>query len=74
MSYEMDLPWLEEEAKKYPITEEDKTLLKDNGWVFLRPYYIEIPDDYDGCFAYGAKSIHKVIAGIKRRMAREQNC
>lgn len=40
---------------------DDVQLLADNGWVFLNPEYIYIPDDYDGCMAYGEAQIRKVI-------------
>ena len=50
----------------HPPTDEEKQLLKDNGWVFNSPDYIYIPDDYDGCMASGFRSIRRVIKGINK--------
>ena len=44
-----------------PLSEVEKQLLIDDGWVFLNNEYIYIPDDYDGCMAYGIRSIRRLV-------------
>jgi len=49
------------------ISQEDKQLLLEDGWVFASEDYIFIPDDDDGCMANGVDMIRRVIDGIKSR-------
>lgn len=44
-----------------PLSESEKQILIDAGWEFLNEDYIYIPDDYDGCMAYGIRSIRKTL-------------
>lgn len=44
-----------------PLSKEEVDKLKNNGWEFANPYYIYIPDDYDGCFAEGLSNIRKIL-------------
>lgn len=49
------------------LTKEEKDILLYEGWEFINEEYIYIPDDWDGCMAYGIKNIRKIIEHIKRR-------
>lgn len=44
-----------------PLTELEKKTLIENGWAFLNEEYIFIPDDYDGCMAYGIRNIRRIL-------------
>lgn len=44
-----------------PLSDEEKKVLTDKGWVFLSEDYMEIPNDYDGCMAASIQSIRKVL-------------
>ena len=49
-----------------PLTNKEKEILLNAGWQFLNENYIYIPDDYDGCMAYGIQNIRKILEGIQR--------
>jgi hypothetical protein len=49
-----------------PLTDDEKALLINAGWCFLNKNYIYIPDDYDGCMAYGIRNIRRVLEGVQR--------
>lgn len=51
-----------------PLTNKEKLILKENGWEFLNENYIYIPDDYDGCMAYGIRNIRCVLEDIQKRI------
>lgn len=67
---EVAIPVSEEERTaffafwKTPLSDEEKELLISKGWEFLNENYIFIPDDYDGCMAYG-DSIRTVLMGYQ---------
>lgn len=52
-------------------SEEDHALLKSEGWEFLNEEYIHIPNDEDGCMAYGEKNIRYIIETIRNRLNRK---
>lgn len=49
-----------------PLAEAEKQIILDAGWEFLNDDYIFIPDDYDGCMAYGIEHIRTVLRAIIR--------
>jgi len=49
-----------------PLTECEKKILISNGWHFLNDNYIYIPDDYDGCMAYGIRNIRHILDHYKK--------
>ncbi len=53
-----------------PLTNNEKSLLLNSGWRFLNENYIYIPDDYDGCMAYGIRNIRRILEGIQKKQAR----
>lgn len=55
-----------------PLTEEEKNYLISAGWRFLNEEYIYLPDDYDGCMAYGISNIRRVLRGWQAARAFEQ--
>ena len=42
-----------------------KETLLNAGWQFLNEEYIYIPNDYDGCMAYGIRNIRRILEGIR---------
>ena len=67
LELEQAIPITDDERAAYhafwntPLINEDKELLISKGWAFLNEKYIYIPDDYDGCMAYGIDSIRRVL-------------
>lgn len=49
------------------LTPEEKQTIINAGWEFLNDEYIFIPDDEDGCMAYGIANIRKVLESIISR-------
>lgn len=47
-----------------PLTEVEKQIILDAGWKFASPEYIYVPNDEDGCMAYGIGMIRKVLQSI----------
>jgi len=58
--------YLERIASRQPLTEEEKQIIIDGGWAFLSDDYIHIPEDWDGCMAYGIRNIRRVLDDIKK--------
>ena len=44
-----------------PLSNIEKQILIDAGWEFLNDEYIYIPNDYDGCMAYGIRNIRRQV-------------
>lgn len=67
------MKYTEEEKKAYleyfskPLTDEEKAVIIKNGWEFLNEEYIFIPDDYDGCMAYGTNGIRRVLMRMQHK-------
>jgi hypothetical protein len=51
--------------KNNPLTEEEKKAVLSIGWRFAGDDYIYLPDDWDGCMAYGYDNIRRVLKGWK---------
>lgn len=47
-----------------PLNDEEKLILHNAGWRFLNENYIYIPDDYDGCMAYGIRNIRRILESV----------
>ena len=48
------------------LSEEEKEVLINNGWVFGGRDYIYMPDDWDGCCANGLGNIRHVLEVMAR--------
>ena len=51
--------------KTKPLTSVEKLILFKSGWKFAHEEYIYVPDDWDGCMAYGIENIRGVLERIK---------
>ena len=50
-----------------PLTPTEVLTLIENGWEFLNDEYIYIPDDDDGCMAYGIRCIRRILNHINNK-------
>lgn len=49
------------------LTDEEKLILINAGWKFLKEDHIFIPDDYDSCIAYGIETIRYILEKINNK-------
>lgn len=48
-----------------PLSQYEQQMLTDKGWAFGAPDYIYLPEDYDGCFASGIRSIRRILLAMQ---------
>lgn len=54
------------QTNKEPLTTEERLEITNAGWWFLNEEYIYVPNDDDGCMAYGIENIRRVLEGIRK--------
>lgn len=59
--------WMEPGPNEQPLTQEEKQILIDAGWEFIDDDHIHIPNDYDGCMAYGIQQVRRILESVKKR-------